>query len=85
MEIKEHSYCYDLIKRAKKQLFRERINFHLLPIIGGIICYFGVNYILAFCLVLIGLIQHIRVDLKEDLINELEKYLKQEEFMSTKK
>lgn len=79
MEIKEHLYCYDLIKRAKKQLFRERINLHLLPIIGGMICYFGINYILAFCLVLIGLIQHVRVDLKEDLINELEKCLKQKE------
>lgn len=79
MEIKENSYRYGLIKRAKKQLFRERISLHLLPIIGGIICYFGVNYILAFCIVLIGLIQHIKFDLKEDLINELEKCLKQKE------
>jgi uncharacterized metal-binding protein len=82
MDIKEHLYSYDLIKRAKKQIFRERINLHLLPIIGGIICYFGVNYILAFFLVLIGLIQHIKFDLKEDLINELEKCLKQKDLHS---
>jgi len=79
MKIKEHSYRSDLIKRAKKQLFRERINFHLLPVIGGTFCYFGVDYILGFALVLIGLIIHIRVDLKEDLINELERIEKQKE------